>query len=163
MSSTLKISVLNSVIRNPKPKATPWPESIINDMLKHLRLTVRKMLQEIYSWNKALEPDVWKTHLVPILKKEKDKINPGSYHPISLLSCAGKLMGRVISVWSPIISSGSWRPATHSAPHRQVTINITALKTSSCSSFKTLKNSSQRSKSCRQSSSNCQRHSTSRV
>ena len=43
-------------------------------------------------------PEVWKTaHLVPVLKKGKDKTNPGSYRLITLLSCVGKLMERVIT------------------------------------------------------------------
>ena len=50
------------------------------------------------SWNKRPLPEVWNTaHLVPVLKKGKDKTNPSSYHPISLLSCVGKLMQRVIT------------------------------------------------------------------
>ena len=43
-------------------------------------------------------PEVWKTaHPIPVLKKGKDKSNPSSCRPISLLSCVGKLMDRVIT------------------------------------------------------------------
>ena len=69
-------------------------------MLKHLGPIARKTLLEIFnrSWNKGLVPEVWKTaHLVPVLKKRKDKTNPSSYRPIFLLSCVGRLMERVIT------------------------------------------------------------------
>ena len=100
LNSTLKISELNSAIRNLKPKKAPGPDGVSNDVLKHLGPIARKTLLEIFncSWNKGLVPEVWKTaHLVPVLKKGKDKTNPSSYRPISLLSCVGKLMERVIT------------------------------------------------------------------
>ena len=100
LNSTLKISELNSAIRSLKPKKAPGPDSVSNDMLKHLGPITRKTLLEIFnrSWNKGLVPEVWKTaHLVPFLKKGKDKTNPSSCRPISLFSCVGKLMERVIT------------------------------------------------------------------
>ena len=100
LNSTLKISELNSAIRNLKPKKLPGPDGVSNDMLKHLGPIPRKMLLEIFngSWNKGHVPEVWKTaHLVPVLKKGKDKTNPDSYRPNSLLSCVGKLMEHVIT------------------------------------------------------------------
>ena len=100
LNSTLKISELNSAIRSLKPKKAPGPDGVSNDMLKHLGPMARKMLLEIFnrSWNKGLVPEVWKTaYLVPVLKKGKDKTNPSSYRLISLLSCVGKLMERVIT------------------------------------------------------------------
>ena len=43
-------------------------------------------------------PEIWKAaYLVPVLKKGKNKISPGSHFPISLLSCVGKLVERVIT------------------------------------------------------------------
>ena len=51
-----------------------------------------------HSWNKGLVPEAWKTALfVAVLKPGKDKTSPGSYHPISLLSCVGKLMESAIT------------------------------------------------------------------
>ena len=100
LNSTLKISELNSAVRNLKPKKAPGPEGVSNDMLKHLGWIARKSLLEIFnrSWNKGLVPEVWKTaHIVPVLKKGKDKTNPSSYRPISLLSCVGKLMELLVT------------------------------------------------------------------
>ena len=42
LNSTLKISELNSAIRNLKPKKAPGPDGVSNDMLKHLGPIARK-------------------------------------------------------------------------------------------------------------------------
>ena len=58
----------------------------------------RSLRSSTAAGTKRLVPEVWKAaHLVPILKKGKDMTNPSSYRPISLLSCVGKLMERVIT------------------------------------------------------------------
>ena len=69
-------------------------------MLKHLGPTAKKTLLEIFnlSWRKGLVPEIWKeAHVIPIFKKRKDKTIPGNYHQISLLSCVGKLIERLIN------------------------------------------------------------------
>ena len=100
LKSILKTSELNSAIRNIKPKKTPEPDGLSNDMLKHLGPITSKTLMETFnrSWNKELVPEVWTTaHLIPVLKRGKGKTNPSSYRPVSLLSCVGKLMERGIT------------------------------------------------------------------
>ena len=149
LNSTLKISELNSAVRSLKPKKAPGPDGVSNDMLKHLGPIARKMLLEIFnrSWNKGLVPEVWKTaHLVPVLKKGKDKTDPSSY-PIAR-SAYSVVLGSSWNASSPVVSPGSWRPTMYSAPHRQVTVNIAALKISLHSLLKTLKTPSKRSGSC---------------
>src|SRR5205814_2102834 len=45
-----------------------------------------------------LVPSTWtEAHIQPVLKKGKDKKGPENYRPISLLSCTGKLMERLIN------------------------------------------------------------------
>ena len=86
LNSTLKISELNSTIRNLKPKKALGPDGVSNNMLKHPGPITRQTLLEIFncSWNKGLVPEVCKTaHLVPVLKKGKGKTNPGSNRSIS--------------------------------------------------------------------------------
>ena len=46
LNSTLKISELDSVVRNLKPKKAPWPDGVSNDMQKHLGPIARKTLLE---------------------------------------------------------------------------------------------------------------------
>ena len=136
---------------NLKPKKAPEPDGVSNGMLKYLGFVARKMLLEIFnrSWNNGAVPEVWKTaYLVPVLKKGKDKTNLGSYRLISLLSCVGKFMERIIT--------SVLETKIYSAPHRQDTINIVALKISSHSSLRTFKTPSKRRESCWWSSLTCQ-------
>ena len=43
-------------------------------------------------------PVVWKEAvIIPVPKKGKDKKNPHSYRPISLLICVGKLLERMVN------------------------------------------------------------------
>ena len=100
MTDPLKMGELSAAIRKLKPKKAPGQDGVSNDMLKHLGPTARKTLLEIFNrcWNKGIIPDIWKeAHIVPIFKKGKDKTRPENYRPISLLSCIGKLMERIIT------------------------------------------------------------------
>ena len=69
-------------------------------MLKHLGACSKAVLLKIFnnSWMKGVVPAVWKEVIViQVQKKCKDKKNPRSYRPISLLSCVGKLLKRVVN------------------------------------------------------------------
>ena len=58
--------------------------------------TLLKLFNE--SWKTGTVPAMWKkTTIIPIHKKGKDKENPNSYRPISLQSCLGKLLEKVIN------------------------------------------------------------------
>ena len=51
-----------------------------------------------HSWMKGVVPAVWKEAvIIPVPKKGKHKKNPRSYSPISLVSCAGKLLERIVN------------------------------------------------------------------
>ena len=69
-------------------------------MLKHLGACSRAVLLKIFnhSWIKGVVPVVWKEAIIILIpKKGKDKKNPRSYRPTSLLSCVGKLLERMIN------------------------------------------------------------------
>ena len=69
-------------------------------MLKHLGPGAKRLLPRIYnqSWSKGTVPTIWKEAAIrPIPKEENGKWDPSSYHPISLLSCVGKLLERIIN------------------------------------------------------------------
>ena len=69
-------------------------------MLKHLGPGAKRTLLRIYnqSWSTGTVPTIWKEVVIrPIPKKGKDKRDPSSYRPISLLSCVGKLLERIIN------------------------------------------------------------------
>lgn len=91
---------LNAAISKLKMKKAPGKDGILNDMLKHLGRISRQKLLLIYnqSWSKGKFPDSWREAIiVPILKKKKDKTKKSSYRPVSLLSCIGKLLERMVN------------------------------------------------------------------
>ena len=69
-------------------------------MLLHLGPRSKKKLLQLFNneWRKGTVPQVWREAImIPILKRGKDKSKAESYRPISLTSCAGKLMERLIN------------------------------------------------------------------
>jgi hypothetical protein len=74
------------------------PDKISHKMLKIAPEKIAEPLQIIF--NKSLRqgkyPSSWKiAHVIAILKK-RDASLPANYRPISLISCVGKIMERVI-------------------------------------------------------------------
>ena len=69
-------------------------------MIRHLGTTSRLKLLLIInqSWSSGKFPDQWREAIItPIRKKQKDKTKKSSYRPISLLSCLGKVMERMVN------------------------------------------------------------------
>ena len=57
-------------------------------------------LQIFYNkiWNSGIYPRQWKTAtIIPILKKYKEASNPRNYRPISLTSCLGKILDKLLN------------------------------------------------------------------
>ena len=100
MTEKFTLQELEDGIRKLKTKKAPGADGITNEFLKHLGPTAKILLLSIYneSWDSGLVPSTWKeAHIQPVLKKGKDKKGPENYRPISLLSCTGKLMERLIN------------------------------------------------------------------
>ena len=100
MTECLTLRELEEVLKKMKQKKAPGPDGITNEMLKHLGPGAKSTLLRIYnqSWSTGTVPTIWKEAVIrPIPKKGKDKRDPSSYHPISLLSCVGKLLERIIN------------------------------------------------------------------
>ena len=69
-------------------------------MIKNFGLLTKRTLLKLFneSWKTGTVPAMWKkATIISIHKKGKDKKNPNSYRPISLLSCLGKLLEKVIN------------------------------------------------------------------
>ena len=82
-------------LKKMKQKKAPGPDGITNEMLKHLGPEAKRTLLRIYnqSWLTGTVPTIWKEAVIrPIPKEGKDKRDPSSYCPISLLNCVGKLL-----------------------------------------------------------------------
>ena len=100
MTDPFSIKELKDALKKMKTKKAPGPDGITGEMIKHLGACSRAVLLKIFnhSWIKGVVPAVWKEAIViPVPKKGKDKKNPRSYRPISLLSCVGKLLERMIN------------------------------------------------------------------
>ena len=94
MTGPFSMKELKDALKNVKTKKAPGPDGITGEMLKHFGACSRAVLKIFnHSWMKWVAPAVWKEAIViPVPKKGKDKKNPRSYRPISLLSCVGKLL-----------------------------------------------------------------------
>ena len=100
MTDPFSTKELKDALKKMKTKKAPGPDGITEEMLKHLGACSRAVLLKIFnhSWIKGVVPAVWKEAIIiPVPKKGKDKKNPRSYRPISLLSCVGKLLERMIN------------------------------------------------------------------
>ena len=81
------------------PNSSSGPDNIHNRCLKnHTELLVQHLTQLL---NVILDlgyiPNMWKqANIILLLKPKKDKQQPSSYRPISLLSCLGKLLEKII-------------------------------------------------------------------
>nr|KAG5703189.1 hypothetical protein BaRGS_027354 [Batillaria attramentaria] len=100
MTSDLSLAELNDAIRRLKTKKAPGKDGICNEMIKHLGPAARRKLLELFnqSWKTGIFPSAWKeATIIPIRKKEKDPAKKTSYRPISLLSCLGNTLERMIN------------------------------------------------------------------
>ena len=79
--------------------SSPGPDGITNEMLKHLPANIINQVTNLA--NKSLRdcylPSEWKTAQVTMLHKKDDKSDPNNYRPISLTSCLGKLIERIMN------------------------------------------------------------------
>ena len=86
------------VLKELKVNKANGPDLISNRMLKELAEVLSKPLSDMF--NKSMQlgafPDCWKrANVIPVYKKS-DKHVKENYRPISLLSCVGKVMERIV-------------------------------------------------------------------
>ena len=100
MKAKITMTELLTAMKSLKKRKSPGPDNITNEMIENLGNTALKILLQIFnlSWKQGELPQCWKeAHMMPILKKGKDKSKVHSYRPISLTSCCCKLMERIIN------------------------------------------------------------------
>ena len=101
MTKCLTLRQLEEMLKKMKQMKAQEPDGITNKMLKRLGTGAKRFpLLRIYnqSWSTRTVPTIWKEAIIrPIPRKGKDKQDPSSYRPISLLSCVGKLLERIIN------------------------------------------------------------------
>ena len=83
-----------------RPGKAPGPDTFPTDLFIQAGDTTRAAIRRLFSlsWKEALLPDMWKTAEVKFLRKpgKPDYYFPNSYRPISLTSCLGKIMERIV-------------------------------------------------------------------
>ncbi|KAL8604432.1 hypothetical protein ACOMHN_042261 [Nucella lapillus] len=105
MDMPFKLKELEEAKKSLQDKKSPGPDKVTNEMLKHLGTKAKTKLLTLFnnSWKTGHVPQSWReAYMVPIHKKGKDKARADSYRPISLTSCVGKLLERMINsrlVW----------------------------------------------------------------
>jgi ribonuclease HI len=80
--------------------SSPGPDDIHYEMIKQLGEKEQETLLGIYNsiWQQGNYPEEWRKALtIPIQKPGKDPENPESYRPISLTSCLGKVMEKMVN------------------------------------------------------------------
>lgn len=91
---------LRHALKKLRPRKSPGPDKIHNEMLRKLGPKGRETLLHLInsSWEKGQVPKAWKiAQIIPILKSGKPPGEPKSYRPISLTSCIGKLAERMVN------------------------------------------------------------------
>ena len=72
----------------------------IPSLIKNMPIQGRERLLKIInaSWHKGYTPNMWRRAIIiPLLKKDKDSEKVASYRPVSLTSCLGKIMERMVA------------------------------------------------------------------
>ena len=100
MKKPLTITEMEEAMASLQLKRSPGPNKITNEMLLHLGPKAKSKLLEIYnnSWKSGNIPQSWReATMIPVHKKGKNMKSANSYRPISLLSCTGKLLERMVN------------------------------------------------------------------
>ena len=93
-----KMSEFKKALKKCK-NTTPGKDQICYEMFKHMSIIGKECVLKFFNriWEKGFMPSTWRHALIiPILKPNKIKNEPGSYRPIALTSNFCKLMERMI-------------------------------------------------------------------
>ena len=100
MNNPFTMKEMDRELNTLNNRKSPGPDQVTNEMLKNLGSKAKQKLLAIYnnSLSSSHVPQVWREAImIPIHKKGKDKHSTKSYRPISLTSCIGKLMEKMIN------------------------------------------------------------------
>ena len=70
------------------------------ELLKNLPDHAKQALLDTFNniWTCGVYPEKWKESIIiPVLKEGKDPALAASYRPISLISCLGKLLEKIVA------------------------------------------------------------------
>ena len=95
---SVEISEIVDVIKNLDPNKASGPDKISHKMMKLCPEKIAIPLQIIFmqSLRQCKYPSDWKIANVISIFKNGDNSLPSNYRPISLISCVGKVMERIV-------------------------------------------------------------------
>ena len=95
----VSLAELRKHIKNIKSKSAPGKDGILPVMLKHMPDEFCKHVLHLFnmSLKEGKVPDAWKESRITMLPKKPPASDPNNYRPISLLSCLGKLLERIVA------------------------------------------------------------------
>ena len=91
---------LERAINDASNNKAAGDDNIPYDVIKSLGQTARQFILHIYNqiWDGKPIPQKWRTAVIkPLLKEGKDPKSPGSFRPIALTACLGKLLEKIIA------------------------------------------------------------------
>jgi ribonuclease HI len=99
INSPINFYELEAAINKSSRNSAPGEDQISYAMLKNLPRKSRAVLLTLFNmaWQQQKIPSKWKeATIIPFPKINKDPTDPGSYRPIALTSCIGKLLERIV-------------------------------------------------------------------
>ncbi|KZS06599.1 Uncharacterized protein APZ42_029899, partial [Daphnia magna] len=99
LNDAITFEELDNSIPKSKSKAVGL-DLIRNEMLKNLSTANKFYLLHLFNrlFASGYVPEIWKSAVViPLLKQNKPAEDPNSYRPVSLTSCLGKMLERILA------------------------------------------------------------------
>jgi ribonuclease HI len=96
----ITMAELESAIKEVDLEKAPGGDDITYEFLKHLGPNAKEMLLHMFNrcWKGEDLPSAWLSAIIkPLLKEGKDAKLTTSYRPISLTSCVGKIMEKIVA------------------------------------------------------------------
>ena len=96
----ITIEELERTISTTSSNKAAGEDKIPYDVIHHLGTKAKQFILDMYNkiWNEEPIPQKWRTaNIKPLLKEGKDPKDPGSWRPISLTACLGKIMEKIIA------------------------------------------------------------------
>lgn len=100
MEKPVAVQEIERAITNLKPDRSPGPDNLTAEFYKNCRNLIIPDLKELldYCLQSDKIPDSWKeARQTLLLKTDKNKADPVSYHPISLLNTDYKILTSILA------------------------------------------------------------------
>lgn len=100
LDSMYTMGEMKTALRTTRKRTAPGPDGVTYGALANLGPTATDVLLQFFNciWEDEILPECWKiAQVVPILKPGKSPLSVESFRPVSLTSCIGKLMEKLVN------------------------------------------------------------------